>query len=737
MDNSEATGIHLLAEPPTADNTVRNSPRLDFTDTYRWIGSPGSHTSSIYTSSPCPGCNRYLNFDNGLTKLTMNSSAVEFEFKGDFQNWPNLDMVFIAPAVTSGFDDGTDIVLDMRGQYWNGSSSAIRSAKITHEVEDDGASSLNFKIQGDTNRMTILSGGNVGIGTTSPVEKLDIAGTAQMTGFKMPTGAATGYVLTSDASGVGTWQEATASAGADEDWAYSSGSGLTGEIYHTGDVGIGTATPDPSAKLEVASTTQGFLPPRMTAAQRDAIPSPANALIIFNTTTDCLQIYNHSAWNSIWCYSCAPSILLHPSDLSICDGVGASFYITAEGADLAYRWQVNTGTGWTDLSTGGVYSGVNTATLNISSASIGMDGYQYRCIVSGSCSPEATSATATLSVYIASVAATSVTADDDLLCTGESTTLRIVGGSLGDGAAWKWYSGSCGGTYVGTGDTLFVTPVSTTTYYVRAEGTCNTTICRSKSITVTSSISIGVQYYTTPGTYTFTVPADVTSVSVAAVGGGGGGCGHLGGMGGDPDAVPGEAGGNSSFGGYVTAYGGAGGGRQYDPAAVGGGYSGPNGYSGGNGGTLYGGGGGGAATFTGNGGNGGIGSPVDGVDGADGGNSGGAGSTGSYGIGGSGGGIYLTGTPNTGEAGQYGIGGRYGGGGGGSSINAGGGGGGAGGGLVWQNNIAVTPGENITVVVGEGGESGASYAADGQCGAVRIIWEYPCSPEANYPDNAD
>ncbi|MCK4223593.1 MAG: hypothetical protein KAX39_00330 [candidate division Zixibacteria bacterium] len=50
--------------------------------------------------------------------------------------------------------------------------------------------------------------GNVGIGTAGPAEKLDVVGTTRMTGFKMPTDAADGYVLTSDPSGVGTWQEA-------------------------------------------------------------------------------------------------------------------------------------------------------------------------------------------------------------------------------------------------------------------------------------------------------------------------------------------------------------------------------------------------------------------------------------------------------------------------------------------------------------------------------------------------
>ncbi|MDO8707036.1 MAG: hypothetical protein Q7J84_19075, partial [Sulfuricaulis sp.] len=50
------------------------------------------------------------------------------------------------------------------------------------------------------------SGGNVGIGTVSPAQKLDVAGMAQMTGFKLTTGAVNGYVLKSDAAGVGTWQ---------------------------------------------------------------------------------------------------------------------------------------------------------------------------------------------------------------------------------------------------------------------------------------------------------------------------------------------------------------------------------------------------------------------------------------------------------------------------------------------------------------------------------------------------
>ena len=65
-----------------------------------------------------------------------------------------------------------------------------------------------------------------------------------------------------------------------------------------GEVGIGTTAPDLSAKLDVTSTTQGFLPPRMTIAQRDAIVSPATGLTIYNSSINAFQVYNGTAWYS-------------------------------------------------------------------------------------------------------------------------------------------------------------------------------------------------------------------------------------------------------------------------------------------------------------------------------------------------------------------------------------------------------------------------------------------------------
>jgi len=85
-----------------------------------------------------------------------------------------------------------------------------------------------MKAPGNTERARIDDiTGNFGIGTTTPAEKLDVAGTAQMTGFKLPTGAMSGYVLTSDAAGLGTWQQASGGNGSTNHWNLTGNAGTT------------------------------------------------------------------------------------------------------------------------------------------------------------------------------------------------------------------------------------------------------------------------------------------------------------------------------------------------------------------------------------------------------------------------------------------------------------------------------------------------------------------------------
>ncbi|MDG2227432.1 MAG: gliding motility-associated C-terminal domain-containing protein [Flavobacteriales bacterium] len=78
----------------------------------------------------------------------------------------------------------------------------------------------------------------------------------------------------------------------------------------------------------------------------------------------------------------------------------------------------------------------------------------------------------------------SITPSSANICLGQSAVLTIDGGSLGTAANWEWYQGSCGGGYIGSGNTIGVTPGVTTTYFARAEGVCGNTICLSQTITV-------------------------------------------------------------------------------------------------------------------------------------------------------------------------------------------------------------------------------------------------------------
>ncbi len=71
---------------------------------------------------------------------------------------------------------------------------------------------------------------------------------------------------------------------------------LCGSLYPQSSVGIGTATPNSSAMLHIESHSKGLLIPSMSSTQRNAIVSPAEGLIIYNTTTNQLNQRQNGIW---------------------------------------------------------------------------------------------------------------------------------------------------------------------------------------------------------------------------------------------------------------------------------------------------------------------------------------------------------------------------------------------------------------------------------------------------------
>ncbi len=89
----------------------------------------------------------------------------------------------------------------------------------------------------------------------------------------------------------------------------------------------------------------------------------------------------------------------------------------------------------------------------------------------------------TVTLKLSSIAAIGINGNTDV-CLGQTTTLYVNGGALGQDANWIWYSGACGTNYIGTGLSMIVDPLLSVNYYVRAEGECNITPCATLELTI-------------------------------------------------------------------------------------------------------------------------------------------------------------------------------------------------------------------------------------------------------------
>ena len=140
---------------------------------------------------------------------------------------------------------------------------------------------------------------------------------------------------------------------------------------------VGGSTPDPSAMLDVQSNEKGVLFPRMNTSQRDLIQNAALGLMIFNTTTECLEINLSSvapaSWSGIICRGKIATISCATASLSgslvtgqAATGVSVSVPYTG-GNGGVYASQTVTSTGVTGL----------TATLSAGSLASGNGNLSY------------------------------------------------------------------------------------------------------------------------------------------------------------------------------------------------------------------------------------------------------------------------------------------------------------------------------------------------------------------------
>jgi M6 family metalloprotease-like protein len=178
---------------------------------------------------------------------------------------------------------------------------------------------------------------------------------------------------------------------------------------------------------------------------------------------------------------------------AVCQGVAQTYSIASVTGATTYTWTLPQG--WTGSS----------ATTSVS-ATPGAAGGAISVTANNACG-SGTAGNLNVTVNISSTAPIAASANPASICSGSSSTLTVSGGSLGTGASWQWYSGSCGGLFMGTGNSISVSPEFTTSYYVRAEGgTCNiTTACSIVTLTVHICLEIekieefkGISIYPNP-----------------------------------------------------------------------------------------------------------------------------------------------------------------------------------------------------------------------------------------------
>ena len=127
-------------------------------------------------------------------------------------------------------------------------------------------------------------------------------------------------------------------------------------------IGVSTANINPSAQLEVNSTTKGFLPPRMTASQRNLITVNAASAGLTIWCTNCgtsgeLQVYNGTTWTNMVGAATATPTTTSPSPSNPVVTIGNQIWTSLNLNVSTYRDgtpipKVENNTTWTSLTTG-------------------------------------------------------------------------------------------------------------------------------------------------------------------------------------------------------------------------------------------------------------------------------------------------------------------------------------------------------------------------------------------------
>lgn len=284
----------------------------------------------------------------------------------------------------------------------------------------------------------------------------------------------------------------------------------------SGQMGIGTIAPNASAALDITSTTGGLLPPRISGANIALIASPATGLTVLNTTTNCLEYYNGTAWQMLVCpCTGVPNAGSITGSATPCQSSTGNVYsITAVAGAVYYTWTVPTGATIT--------AGQNTTSVTVT---MGTTNGNVTVTASNSCGTGAPQSLAiTLSTPLSNPATPSGTTTPTI-STANTYTIAAVTGATS--YTWSTSNTNLGTVTAGQGTTsATITSTATAGTYticIYATNACGNSATECLTVTSSSCVITHSTYsQSTAGSYTWTVPCGITTVTITLNGAEGG-----------------------------------------------------------------------------------------------------------------------------------------------------------------------------------------------------------------------
>jgi len=282
-------------------------------------------------------------------------------------------------------------------------------------------------------------------------------------------------------------------------WEVNSGSGFTG-LTNTG-VYSGSTTDT----LTITAATQ-----TMSGYQYEAIFTNTGGSATTSAATLTVQT--------------APSVTTNPTNQTVATGGTTTFTAAASGNPTpTVQWEVSTGSGFTELTDTGVYSGSGSDTLTITAATQTMNGYQYEAVFTNAAG-KATTTAATLTVQSSSALTVTTNPTSQTILAGATATFTAAAsGTPTATVQWQVETGSGytnvtdGGVYSGSAtDTLTITAATATMNGYQYEAVFTNTTGNTTSTAATLTVQAPPTVTTSPANQTVSVGDTVNFLAAAS-----------------------------------------------------------------------------------------------------------------------------------------------------------------------------------------------------------------------------